>query len=165
MDIRRLLRHLTMSPARLRRAFSSTTLQHIQQTIAASESLHGGELRFVVERALDGAALWQSQSPRERAIELFSLLRIWDTEHNAGVLIYVLLADHSVEIVADRGIHAKVGEQAWTAICHAMETRFGRGEFETGTLDGIASITALLAAHFPPAPDDRNELPDSPALL
>lgn len=169
MNIRRLLHHLTITEAQVRRSFSPETRQRIEQAIATSENQHGGELRFIVERALEGTALWQALwnalPPRERAIELFSSLRIWDTEHNSGVLIYVLLADRSVEIVADRGIHAKVGESAWTMICEAMENRFRKGEFESGALEGIESITRLLATHFPPALNDKNELPDFPAII
>ena len=152
-----------MTAVHARHAFPSTTLQRIDRAIANSEALHGGELRFVVERALEGAALWRAQSSRERAIDLFSSLRIWDTEHNSGVLIYVLLADRSVEILADRGIHAKAGQPAWDAICRAMELYFRVGKFETGSLDGIAAITKLLEKHFPRMPGAQNELPDFPA--
>ena len=165
MNIKRLVRHLCLTAAHERRSFDAATLGRINDAIASSESRHGGELRFVVERALDGTALWKSQSPRERAIELFSSLHIWDTRHNSGVLIYVLLADRSVEILADRGIDAKVGNKTWAAICQAMETRFRDGDFEAGALEGIDAITQLLANHFPPKPDESNELPDFPVIL
>ncbi|MCH2242814.1 MAG: TPM domain-containing protein, partial [Aquabacterium sp.] len=101
----------------------------------------------------------------ERAIELFARLHVWDTEHNTGVLIYVLLADRRVEIVADRGIHAKAGAEAWSAICRGMETHFGAGDFGCGAVQGIEAVTQLVARHFPLAPGDRNELPDAPLLL
>ena len=119
----------------------------------------------MVERALEGPALWRGQTPRERAIDLFSSLKIWDTEHNSGVLIYVMLADQSVEILADRGIHSKAGQREWEIACRAMESHFLSGEFEAGALKGIAMITQLLAKHFPHKPGDQNELPDFPAMI
>ena len=109
---------------------------------------------------------WRRFRPRQRAIEVFSQLRMWDTEHNSGVLIYLLLAERHVEIVADRGVHARVGDAGWQAICREMEAAFRAGEYEQGVLVGIARITALLAEHFPaegiPKP---NKLPDAPVIL
>ena len=102
---------------------------------------------------------------RERAVECFGRLRVWDTEHNSGVLIYLLLADRRVEIVADRGIHGKVGTAAWEAICGEMQQEFARGQFERGVVLGVRAISDLLAAHFPPSDDSRNELPDKPVVL
>lgn len=165
MDLARVFRHLTTPSSRMRRAFPQATLDAIEAAIRSGESLHGGELRFVVESSLDGAPLWGGQSPRERAIELFSQLRVWDTEHNSGVLMYVLMADRSVEIVADRGIDARAGARAWLDIGRSMETRFRAGEFDTGAREGIEAVSALLARHFPRAVDDRNELPDRPLVL
>jgi len=162
----RLLRHLFASPWGARRAFPPNTLQAIEAAIARSELRHRGELRFVIERTLDPLSVMRGQSPRERAIEVFSLLRVWDTEHNTGVLIHVLLADRSVEIVADRGIHARVGEAEWSRICRAMEAAFGQGRFEQGALDGIDAVSRCLDAHVPAgdaAPN--NELPDAAVLL
>jgi len=165
MDLPRLLRHLATTSARVRRAFPASALRSIEQAIAASEAIHAGELRFVVEGALDGLPLLRGQTARERAIELFARLHVWDTEHNAGVLIYVLLADRRVEIVADRGIHAKAGAEAWSAICRSMETHFGAGDFGRGAVQGIEAVTQLVTRHFPLTPGDRNELPDAPLLL
>jgi uncharacterized membrane protein len=109
--------------------------------------------------------LWRGVSARERAVEVFANLRVWDTEENNGVLIYLLLADRDVEIVADRGIHARVGAEGWEIICRAMETQFRAGHFEQGVLDGIAQVSAQLTRHFP-GPDRRgDELPDKPVLL
>jgi uncharacterized membrane protein len=90
---------------------------------------------------------------------------VWDTEHNNGVLIYVLLADKDVEIVADRGVDRKVGQDTWQAICHAMESAFREGRFEDGALDGIAAINKLLAQHLPRRATGPNELPDQPIVL
>lgn len=165
MVLFRILRHLAMTSWQVRRAFPASTLKAIEEAVRASESSHGGELRFVVEGSLDGAPLWRGQSARERAIDLFGRLRVWDTEHNNGVLIYVLLADRRVEIVADRGIHACCRANAWAEICRGMEERFAMGDFGVGTVLGIEAVTHLIASHFPVHSDDHNELPDNPVVL
>ena len=164
MNLSRLIRHLLTPSWQVKRAFPAATLRAIEQAIGACESTHVGELRFVIEGSLDGVPLWREQSARDRAIDLFSQLRIWDTEHNCGVLVYVLLADRSVEIVADRGIHACCGSKAWSAICRGMEAKFADGEFHAGSLQGIAAIGDLLANHFPAEDDHRNELPNAPVV-
>jgi len=149
----------------LRRAFPRDTLAAIDKAIKASEDLHRGEIRFAVEGALQIEPLFRGQTARERAIGVFSQLQIWDTEHNNGVLIYLLLADRDVEIVADRGIDAKVGPREWERICRKMEAAFRQADFEGGVVGGIQEVTRLLAEHFPPIGDDRNELPDKPVVL
>ncbi len=136
----------------------------IEAAIRASESAHQGQIRFVVEAALDGVPLLRAQSARDRAIDVFSLLRVWDTDHNNGVLIYLLLADRDVEIVADRGISSRVG-QDWERICRDMERAFREGQFEQGVLDGIRAVGAHLARHYPSQGRSPNELPDSPVVL
>ena len=165
MDLARILRHFATTSAHVRRAFPEAAMRSIEQAIAASEATHPGEIRFVVEGALDGVPLLRGQTARERAIELFARLHVWDTEHNTGVLIYVLLADTRVEIVADRGIHAKVDTGVWSAICRGMEDHFATGDFGRGATHGIDAITQLVARHFAPTPGNRNELPDAPLLL
>lgn len=165
MDFGRVLRHLAMFRWRADRAFSRQTLLAIEQAIRASEAMHAGEIRFVVEAALDGAPLFQGQSARERALDLFSQLRIWDTEFNNGVLIYLLLADRDVEIVADRGIHGKVGAREWGNICYAMELAFKQGNFEGGVVNGVQAVTQQLVKHFPATAGGRNELNDGPVML
>jgi uncharacterized membrane protein len=165
MDILRTLKHLFFLDWQVQRAFSKGSLDAIAQAIHASEQTHGGEIRFVVEASLEGAPLWKGQTTRERAIDVFSHLRIWDTEGNNGVLIYLLLADRSVEIVADRGIHARTHGKNWATICSAMELDFSRSEFLTGTLTGIASIAQVIGQHFPEQGKRTNELPDNPVLL
>ncbi|MEO7938331.1 MAG: TPM domain-containing protein [Burkholderiaceae bacterium] len=165
MTIQRIWRHFAMTQGRVHRSFSRATLSVIERTIKASETAHMGEIRFVVEGALDTAALFGGQSARERAIELFSQLRIWDTEHNSGVLIYLLLADRQVEIVADRGIHAKSGTHAWTTICGAMELAFKKSNFQDGAVQGIQAVTRQLTEHFPADIGDRNELSNKPLVL
>ena len=155
-----------MPPWAWRRAFPRATLDAIEAAIRVSETRHGGEIRFAIENSLPGTLAWRGMSSRERAIGMFSNLRVWDTEHNSGVLIYLLLADRDVEIVADRGIHAKVGEQVWRDICLSMEMHFRQGRFEQGIIEGIQAITAQLQLHFP-ADTDRNpnELPNIPVVL
>ncbi|MGZ4959461.1 MAG: TPM domain-containing protein [Methylomonas sp.] len=166
MRIARFFRHIFSPPWRVRLAFPKHSLNAIETAIAASEYSHLGELRFVVEHALDISALWRGVTPRERALEVFSQCRVWDTRHNSGVLIYLLLADRTVEIVADRGIHTRVGNEVWTEICHTMETRFRDRKFERGVMDGIMAITAVLQRHFPARnTDNPNEIADAPIVL
>jgi len=149
MKIGRMLKHLITPPWRVRKVFPSRSLEAIEKAITESERSHVGELRFIVENALDYSDLWHGITARQRAIDVFSECRIWDTEQNSGVLIYLLLADRDVEIIADRGINAKVEPAAWLAICQDMENRFRTSEFEHGVIDGITAITKLLQQHFP----------------
>ena len=161
--VKRILQHLLLPHWIPLRAFSTQDLEGIGQAIAASEANHRGELRFAVEGPLPFHAL---RAPaRARAVELFSLLKVWDTAENSGVLIYVQLVDRRIEIVADRGIAAKVPQSDWDAICRAMEDAFRRREFRAGALAAIERATALLTAHFPPGADNPNELPDQPVVL
>jgi uncharacterized membrane protein len=154
-----------MTPWRVREKFPRATLEVIEHEIQASEARHGGEICFVIEGALDGAALYAGQSPRERAIEVFSLLRLWDTQHRNAVLIYVLLADRAVEIIADRGIQSKVSNGEWESACHEMEVAFSQGLYRTGVVDGIRAVTGHLTAHFPVIAGSVNEISDKPVLL
>ncbi len=163
MAWRRILRHLAMPPWRLRQLLPRATLQAIEAAIGASERAHGGQICFAVETALDLGPLAHGQAARQRALEVFAQLRVWDTEHNNGVLIYVLLADRDVEIVADRGIAARVPAAQWEAICQAMESAFRAGRFEQGVLEGIHAVGELLARHFPERGPDR--LSNAPYLL
>ena len=156
-------RHLTITRWHVARAFPPSTLDAIEKGIAAAERLHGGEIRFVVERDLNVAELSSGMSPRERAIQMFAALGVWDTSYNNGVLIYVLLADRDVEIVADRGFGEKVSAEQWTDVCHEMEQAFAAGHFESGALRGIEGVSRLVAQHFPAA--DRDELPNRPVML
>lgn len=165
VDFRRTVRHLLTSHWQVRRAFPKKSLDAITQAIRHSESAHDGEIRFAVESGLSGTPLYQGKSARERAIDVFSELRMWDTEHRNGVLIYLLMADRSVEIVADRGVHAKTGTPEWEKICHAMECAFHDGNYETGAIQGIQAVTHLLTKHFPASGARRNELPDEIVVL
>lgn len=165
MQWTRLMRHLFADQWSVRRAFPAPTMRAILHAIGEQEGRHGGELRFAVEAALPLRSLWQGQSARGRAVEVFSQLRIWDTEHNNGVLIYLLLADKSVEIVADRGVSTKVGAAGWDAICHTMQKAFAQGRFEAGANSGIVAISDLLARHYPKGDGGANELPNEPVVL
>ncbi|HEX5337151.1 MAG TPA: TPM domain-containing protein [Gallionella sp.] len=165
MNLTRIMRHLSCGRATVRRAFPARTLEAIEREIASAEAQHSGQIRFAVEAALELSPLLAGQTARERAIDVFSQLRIWDTEHNNGVLIYLLLADRDVEIVADRGVHARLGPQVWEAICQQMEAAFRDGQFEAGVLAGIRSVGQHLARHYPHSGEKLNELPDSPVLI
>ena len=165
MSIKRIGRHLVEHRWRARRIFPPSVLATIEQAIGAGEATHSGQVRFVVEGALDGAPLFRNQSAHERALDIFSQLRIWDTAHNNGVLIYLLLADRDVEIIADRGIDAKVGSGGWEQICRMMETDFRAGEFEAGVIKGIEAVSKQLAMHFPKHGGGNNELPDMPVVI
>ncbi|MGB2832014.1 MAG: TPM domain-containing protein [Methylotenera sp.] len=167
----RFFEHLLSHPWQVRHYFCDIGLGVIEQAITDSEKRHTGEIRFVVESGLDIYEIVFNKTPRKRAIELFSLLRIWDTEHNNGVLIYLLLADNDVEIIADRGIDKHVGYERWNAICHDMEVSFRRGEFEGGVLQGISQISAELEKYFPENDSAnsnlrrKNEVSNQPLVL
>jgi uncharacterized membrane protein len=165
MGIKRIGKHLLEHRWRVQRIFTPAVLAAIEQAIKAGEATHSGQVRFVVEGALDGAPLFRDQSARERALDIFSQLRIWDTAHNNGVLIYLLFADRNVEIVADRGIDAKVGSHGWEKICGDMETEFKRSNFEGGVIKGIAAVSRELAKYFPAQGAGPNELPDAPLVI
>lgn len=159
------LRHL-LDLGSAKRHFPSATLDAIQHAIAVSEHLHLGEIVFAVEGSLPLAHAARARNARARADEVFAHLRVWNTEHNTGVLVYVLLAEHAIEIVADRGIAAKVAQAEWQPVCALMQQDFARGEYETGAIAGVAAIGELLGRHFPAhGRRNRDELPDRPVLL
>jgi len=165
MNIGRLLRHLFIPDLIARRAFSRADLARIGAAIKASEAEHDGQIRFVVEASLSLPYLLRKRASRRRAEDLFSQLGIWDTERNAGVLVYVQLVSRHIDIVADRGIARKVAQAEWNGVCRAMEAAFARGEFLAGSLEGIERVTALLRQAFPKTPGGANELPDKPLVL
>ena len=165
MNLKRIMRHLSSGRAAVRRAFPQRALDAVELAIRETETRHDGQIRFAVEAALDLSPLLGGQPARERAIEVFSELRVWDTEHNNGVLIYLLLADRDVEIVADRGIHVRLGAETWEAICREVEAAFRNGQFEAGVLAGIHAVGEHLARHFPARGDKSNEMPDRPVVL
>jgi hypothetical protein len=163
LDFRRLLRHVFTSPWAVKQKFPAATLQAIETAIANTERLHGGELRCAIEGSLDGPQLWSDITPRERASEAFAQLRMWDTEANSGVLIYVLLADHAVEIIADRGYGDIARHPDWLAACRTIETSFAKGDYQGGAVQGIEAIGKLIAQRFPAI--DRDELSNATVLL
>jgi uncharacterized membrane protein len=165
MRARRWLRHLFYPAWLARRCFSGAVLAEIETAIARSEAQHAAEICFAIEASLDWARLWRGVPPRECAVDAFSRLRVWDTEANNGVLIYLLLADRDVEIVADRAAAARIPPEEWQAVCRAMEEHFRAGRFAAGALAGIERVGSLLARHFPPAPGAPNERPDRPTWL
>lgn len=165
MNFGRHLTHFAHGRWRLHACFPPDVLKVIETAIWEDERRHGGQIRFAIETALEWNELRAGLSARERAIDVFSHLRVWDTERNNGVLIYVLLADRDVEIVADRGIHALAGAAAWEDICRHMESEFREGRFREGALEGVHRVGNLMAAHFPPIPGARDELPNRPVIL
>ena len=162
----RFFRHLATDHGSARRAFPKAALDRIEAAVAEGERRHRGQLRFVVEASLPLVRVLHGVTPRERALEVFGATRVWDTEENCGVLLYVLLADHAVEIVADRGVHAHVGATAWSAVCRKMEEAFRARRFGDGALGGVDEVNALLTRHYPREGDaGTNELPDKPLVL
>ncbi|HEX5674119.1 MAG TPA: TPM domain-containing protein [Azonexus sp.] len=154
-----------MPPWAWRRAFPQATLDAVEAAVRESETRHSGEIRFAIENSLVPALVWRGMTGRERAVEIFSNLHVWDTEHNSGVLIYLLLADRDIEIVADRGIAARVAPAVWEQVAQMMEAAFRNGQFEQGALDGIARISGLLAEHFPPTGHNPDELANRPVIV
>jgi uncharacterized membrane protein len=167
MRLRRWLKHAFTTPQALRRAFPQAALERIRAAIAATEATHSGEIRFAVEANLPWSYLRRDAPVRQRAVMVFSKLRVWDTELNNGVLLYVEFGDHAVEIVADRGIARHVTPAQWEGVCTDLREQFRRGAFEAGVIRAVERIGALLAQHFPLAPGDRNpnELSDKPVIL
>jgi uncharacterized membrane protein len=165
MGLKRIARHLLTPPWYLHRVFPKRALAAIERAVAEAESTHNGQIRFAIEASLHPAMLLRGQTARDRAVDVFSHLRVWDTERNNGVLIYLLLADRDVEIVADRGVHKHVGAAEWERICQAMEAQFRAGRFEDGTIAGIRAVGEHLARHYPGAGPKPNELPDAPVIL
>jgi len=163
MRLGRILKHLLVPHWFALRHFPKSSLRKIEEAIKVSERQHDGELRFAVEGALPFHFL--KFSARRRAEALFSELRVWDTEHNSGVLIYVQLVDRRIEIVADRGIAAKVEQAEWEAVCRRMEELFKQKQYLDGALEAIERITRILARQFPPRGRNPNELPDKPVVL
>jgi len=161
----RIWRHAVADDADVRRAYPRDALERIEQLIETGEATHTGEVCVAIEPALPVGRVWRHVLPRDRALEVFGLLRVWDTEDNNGVLIYLLLADRRFEIVADRGIHRYVGDEGWAAIARQMEQMLAEHRYLDAVEHGIRAISALLAEHFPGDARDPNQLPNRPVLL
>lgn len=168
--IRRLWRHRWLDEHDTRRAIDPELVQRLARRVRASEQRHRGEVRFCVEASLPNSYLLRDSAMREivrqRALTMFSKLRVWDTEENNGVLIYLLLAEHAIEIVADRGLNKHVSPAQWQAMVRRMGSAFIAGEFETGLTQALEEVSALLVEHFPATQGEQkgNQLPDSPVL-
>jgi uncharacterized membrane protein len=160
-------KHLWLDADDARRTLTPDGLQRLAKMVQDSEARHLGELRLCVEAGLPAGALWQGMTPRQRAIELFGQLRVWDTEHNNGVLIYLLLADRRIEILADRGLHQHVGDDAWQAIAQSLASALHEGRFEVGLTQAVHEVEALLKQHYPLEGRlaNPNELPDAVVLI
>ena len=163
--IKRLFAHLFTGNARAR--FPAADMQRIADAIALGETCHSGEICFAVEGALPATAILRGVQARDRAHDAFGRLRVWDTAANNGVLVYLLLADHRIEIVADRGLRPFVSAEQWRGVCELMEGRLRAGEHADGVVAGIEAVGDLLAEHFPQEPGtrDEDELPDQPVFL
>ena len=162
----RLLRHRWLDESDTRKAIPPALLQRLKQRVAASENRHSGEIRICVEASLPSSYVWRDATPRQRAVAMFAKLGMWDTEHNNGVLIYLLLAEHAIEIVADRGLSKRVAPAEWAAMVQRMGAAFREGRFEDGLKQALEEVSALLVQHYPLAPGESNsnELPDEPVL-
>lgn len=161
----RLLRHLHVHRGHLARAFPERALEQIEQAVVEGERRHSAELRLAIEASLPLGRVLAGVSARARAIEVFGSLRVWDTEGNNGVLIYVLLADHAVEIVADRAAARAIPDEQWRAAADAMVRAYRDEDFADGTVAAISRLDALLAQAFPPGQRNPDELPNRPAVL
>lgn len=161
----RLVRHLFETHGLTRRRFPPAVLERIEAAVKAAEATHAGELEVVIETDLDAWSILAGKTPRARAVEVFAGMRVWDTELNNGVLLYLLCADHAVEIVADRGFNALVTAEEWRKVCAAMESEFRAGRWAEGALAGVAAAAALVGRHFPGSGRSGNELPDRPTLI
>jgi len=165
MSVARTFRHLFATRAGTRRRFTDEVDAVIESAIRAAEMRTSGEIRFVIETALELPELWSGLSPRDRALQVFSHLRVWDTELRNGVLIYVLAADRDVEIVADRSAAARISLIEWESACRLIEEHFRAGRFREGSVAGVEEVGRLLEREFPVRAGDRNELPNQPTLL
>jgi uncharacterized membrane protein len=161
----RLLRHLTALALRTRSLFSAAVQSQIERAVSEAERQHSGEIRFAIETSLPLPHICRGLTPRARALQVFAQLHVWDTHANNGVLIYVLRADRAVEIIADRGISARVTDAEWQALCREVENHYRHGRYADGSIAAVAGVARLLGQHFPPGGHESNELPNQPVLL
>lgn len=162
----RLLRHRWADNA-LSHTLSPQVQERLTQRVSASEQHHTGQICICVERGLPFSYLWRNATARERAVSQFAKLRVWDTEHNNGVLIYLLHAEHAIEIVSDRGLSQRVPTETWTGIVEHLGHALLSQRYEEGLLQALDAVNALLVQHFPTGGSitpRRNELPDAPVM-
>jgi hypothetical protein len=162
--IKRLFRHRWLDEDDTRRAIPPDLVERLKERVAASERRHTGEVRIYVEAGLPFSYIWRGATARERAVAMFGKLRVWDTEQNNGVLVYLLLAEHAIEIVADRGVDRHVGHEGWQQVVRHMGDAFRAGRFEDGLTQALEEVSAILVRHFPASGANANELPDEPVL-
>jgi uncharacterized membrane protein len=168
--IKRMLKHRWLDESTTRRAIPPDLAQRLAQRVAASEQYHSGQIRIFVEAGLPLSYLWRNattrQITRQRALAMFGKLRVWDTAHNNGVLIYLLLAERSIELVADRGLNDQVKPKVWRDLVAGIGNAFQQGRIEEGLTTALEEVSTLLARHFPLKAGEinPNELPDSPVL-
>lgn len=161
----RFFRHLFTTSAAGRSVFPPDALRAIEACISEGETCHDAEVRLIIEHSLPVSLVLKKVSPRQRAIELFSRYRIWDTERNSGILIYVNLADRKVEIIADRGVDRLVAAVEWQALCQTVTRGFAKGAFLESMLAALAQLNAMLRERLPSRGDHPNQLPDKPLVI
>ena len=165
--MKRFLKHRWTDHGDVRRALPESAVQALEAQVQASEAHHGGEICICVEAGLPTSYLWKRLTARQRALTLFGKLRVWDTEANNGVLIYLLLADNAIEIVADRGLNSRVSLPQWQALIERLREHLGKGRFQDGLNQAVLEVDRLLSEHFPltPGQSNPNELQDRVILL
>ncbi len=167
MDWSRAFRHLSAGQRGTHKLFSAEIMQRLQEVIATGEGTHRGEVRLIVESALPLRKVRRGMTTRQRALDLFGTFRVWDTEENNGVLLYINLADRKVEVIADRAAARRIGDPYWQTVCGVAQAAFRQDAFEQGVRDALESIHRALAIAFPADGDGsrRNELSDAPVSL
>lgn len=153
--------------SRVHAVLPPAALDRLTQQVTASEQQHTGEIRVCIEARMPASYLERSANSRERAVNLFGKLRVWDTEDNNGVLIYLLLSDHAIEIVADRGLNQCVTAREWSGLTQRLAGSLRSQAFEKGLSAAVEEVSTLLSTHFPSLPGTRrlNALPDRPVVL
>ena len=164
--LRRLFKHRWLDESDARRAVPADMAERLRLRVAASEMRHSGEIRIYVEAGLPWIYLLRKASARDRALAVFAKLRVWDTEHNNGVLIYLLLAERAIELVADRGLNEVVPSQEWRSMLARMGAALKEGRHEDGLTQAIAEVSAVLVQHYAlrAGQGNPNELPDAPLI-
>lgn len=165
MSVPRFIKHFFTTSGLVNKYFPEESMRRITEAISESEKQHDAELVFAIESSISPISALRGYTARERAIDVFSELRIWDTEWNNGVMIYLLLADHDIEIVADRGVNRLAGSEYWEDVCHGIEKNFKEGRFEEGVIFGIRKISELLIQNYPKTENNPNELPNEPYII
>ncbi len=163
--VRRAIRHEFFGARAVRALLPDSSMLKIEAAITAGELRHSAEIRFVIEASLDLAQVWSGITPRQCALKVFSDLRVWDTEANNGVLLYVLMADRSVEVIADRAVARLVAQSSWDALCQQLALAYRAGDYLEGTLTAITELHRLIEPHFPPSANNPDELPNRPLII